>query len=146
MSKKKFEVWNQGKFWHLSQVCRTHIHWDMTFFVETNILNIHLFTILNLTLCCVNMNWSHRKWHNSVIMSPSDLGQVSKFSLVQNLKLFLWHPKDLFSRKNILRKPKYFWKKRVFFGTPFTLILGKDINLNSKLQRWQQLYTCSSSS
>ena len=78
----------------------------MTFFVETNILNIHLFTILNLSLCCVNMNWSHRKWHNSVIMSPSDLRQVSKFSLVRYLKLFLWHPKDLVCRKNVLGEEK----------------------------------------
>ena len=102
----------------------------MTFFVETKILNIHFFTILNLTLCCVNMNWSHRKWHNSVIMNPSDLGQVSKFSLVQYLKLFLWHPKDLFSRKNILRKPKYFLKWERFFLSPF--IIENHIEKNKK--------------
>ena len=70
------------------------------------------------TLCCVNMNWSHGKWHNSVIMSPSDLRQVSKFSLVRYLKLFLWHPKDLGSRKNVLGRPKIFEKVRVFFDHP----------------------------
>ena len=96
----------------------------MTFFVETNILNIHLFTILNLTVCFVNMNWSHRKWHNSVIMSPSDLRQVSKFSLVRYLKLFLWHPKDLFSRKILLRKPKYFLKWQVFLFTHLKSVVG----------------------
>ena len=84
--------------------------------METNILNLHLFTILYLTLCCFNMNWSHRKWHNSVIMSSSDLEQVSKFSLVQCLKLFLWHSKDLVSRKNVLKSQR----KRTFFWTPFT--------------------------
>ena len=31
---------------------------------------------------------SHRKWHNSVTMRSSDLGQVSKFSLVRYLKHF----------------------------------------------------------
>ena len=36
-----------GPFWHLSQVCRTHILWDMTFFVETNFLNIHFFGIFD---------------------------------------------------------------------------------------------------
>ena len=54
-------------------------------------------------------NESHRKWHNSGIMSPSDLGQVSKFSLVRYLKLFLWHPKDLVCRKNVL------WEEKNFF-------------------------------
>ena len=51
-------------------------------------------------------NWSHGKWHNSVIMWPKDLGQDSKFSLIRYLKLFPWHPKDLVSRKNVLEKQK----------------------------------------
>ena len=66
----------------------------------------------------VKINGSHRKWHNSVIMSPSDLGQVSKFSLVQYLKLFLWHPKDLVSRKYVLGETRIFCGQ-VFYLTPF---------------------------
>ena len=63
----------------------------------------------------VKINGSHGKWHNSVIMRSSDLGQVSKFSLVTSLKLFLWHPKDLVSRKNVLGRPKCYFKKRDIF-------------------------------
>ena len=59
----------------------------------------------------VKMHGSHGKWHNSVIMRSSDLGQVSKFSLVTSLKLFLWHPKDSVIRKNIyvFVEPKISW-------------------------------------
>ena len=53
----------------------------------------------------------HKKWHNSECIVSTDLGQVSKFSLVQYLKLFLWHPKDLVSRKNVLKGRR----KRNFF-------------------------------
>ena len=68
----------------------------------------------------VKMDGSHRKWHNSVIMRSSDLGQVSKFSLVRYLKLFLLHPKDLASRKNVLGRPKcYFQKSDIFFVPSF---------------------------
>ena len=74
---------------------------------EEKISSFHckLFT----TMAWVKKNGSQRKWHNSVIMRSSDLGQVSKFSLVKNLKLFLWHAKDLMSRKNVLGETK-FWK------------------------------------
>ena len=48
----------------------------------------------------------HEKCHISVNMSPTDLRQVSKFSLVRYLKLFLWHPKDLVCRKNVLGEEK----------------------------------------
>ena len=49
--------------------------------------------------------------HISVNMSPTDLRQVSKFSLVTSLKLFLWHLKDSVIRKNIyvLWEPKMSW-------------------------------------
>ena len=60
----------------------------------------------------VKLNGSHRKWHNSENMRSSDLGQASKFSLGRYLKLFLWHPKNLASRKNVLGRPK---KKLPFF-------------------------------
>ena len=49
------------------------------------------------------------KGHISVNMSPTDLRQVSKFSLGRYLKLFPWHPKDLVSRKNFLGQPKISW-------------------------------------
>ena len=63
------------------------------------------------------MNWSHGKWHNSVNMCPSDLGQGSKFSLGRYLKLFLWHPKDLVSRKIVLGEQKLFEKVCFFLLT-----------------------------
>ena len=50
----------------------------------------------------------HEKGHNSENMSPTDLRQVSKFSLGRYLKLFPWHPKDLVGRKNILAESKIF--------------------------------------
>ena len=51
----------------------------------------------------------HEICHISVNTSPTDLRQVSKFSLVQYLKLFLRHPKDLVSRKNVLGEEKIFF-------------------------------------
>ena len=44
--------------------------------------------IICVYLAGFKMNGFHRKWHNLVIMCPSDLGQGSKFSLIQYLKLF----------------------------------------------------------
>ena len=74
----------------------------------------------------------HKKWHNSESIVSTDLGQVSKFSLVQYLKLFLWHPKDLVSRKNVLKGRR---KKNIFFGTPFRGKKGrKNVPLNSSSQ------------
>ena len=61
------------------------------------------------------MNVSHEKWHNSMIICPSDLGQGSKFSLIRYLKLFLWHPKDLVSKKNVLGEQNCFEKLCIFF-------------------------------
>ena len=49
----------------------------------------------------------HEKCHISVNTSPTDMRQVSKFSLVPSLKLFLWHPKDLVSSKNVLGEEKF---------------------------------------
>ena len=71
--------------------------------------------IICVYLAGFKMNGFHRKWHNLVIMCPSDLGQGSKFSLIQDLKLFLWHPKDLTSIKNILGEQKLFETKNVGF-------------------------------
>ena len=51
-------------------------------------------------------------------MRSSDLEQVSKFSLVQNLKLFLLHPKDLESRKNVLGRNVIFKKRTFLFAHP----------------------------
>ena len=77
--------------------------WKPTFWTSNFFLQF-------LTLCSwVKMNGSHRKWHNSVNIRSSDLGQVSKFSFGRCLKLFLWHPKDLVSRKNFLGEPKKKW-------------------------------------
>ena len=56
----------------------------------------------------------HEKCHISVNMRPTDLRQVSKFSLVTSLKLFLWHPKDLVSRKKHFKKAKVILKKSAF--------------------------------
>ena len=48
----------------------------------------------------------HEKGHISVNMSPTDLRQVSKFSLGRYPKLFPWHPKDLVGRKICLGESK----------------------------------------
>ena len=58
----------------------------------------------------------HEKCHISVNTSPTDLRQVSKFSLVQYLKLFLRHPKDLVSRKNVLGEEKIFFFISLYIG------------------------------
>ena len=49
---------------------------------------------------------SHKKGHISENMSPTDLRQVSKFSLGRYPKLFPWHPKDLVGRKIFLGESK----------------------------------------
>ena len=54
--------------------------------------------------------------HISVNTSLTDLRQVSKFSLVQYLKLFLRHPKDLVSRKNVLGEEKIFFFISLYIG------------------------------
>ena len=80
----------------------------------------------------------HKKCHISVNMRPTDLRQVSKFSLVQYLKLFLWHPKDLVSRK---RKPKCFWHWTFFLAHPLLISFIQVICIyNTK----RVLYVCSS--
>ena len=58
----------------------------------------------------------HEICHISVNTSPTDLRQVSKFSLVQYLKLFLRHPKDLVSRKNVLGEEKIFLFISLYIG------------------------------
>ena len=58
----------------------------------------------------------HEICHISVNTSPTDLRQVSKFSLVQYLKLFLRHPKDLVSRKNVLGEEKIFFFISLYIG------------------------------
>ena len=58
----------------------------------------------------------HEICHISVNTSPTDLRQVSKFSLVQYLKLFLRHPKDLVSRKNVLGEEKMFFFISLYIG------------------------------
>ena len=63
---------------------------------------IFSFISLGTFFAWVKTNGCYRKWHNSEIISPRDLRQVSKFSFGRYLKLFLWHPKDLASRKNVL--------------------------------------------
>ena len=74
----------------------------------------------------------HKKWHNSESIVSTDLGRVSKFSLVQYLKLFLWHPKDLVSRKNVLKgrrkKNIFFWKKCSFLFSLFLALLKRVFN------------------
>ena len=67
---------------------------------------IFSFNSICIFLASFKMNGFHGKWHNSVIMCPTDLRQGSKFSLVQYLKLIPWHPKDLVSRKNVLEEQK----------------------------------------
>ena len=57
----------------------------------------------------------HEICHISVNTSPTDLRQVSKFSLVQYLKLFLRHPKDLVSRKNVLGEENFFLRFTVYW-------------------------------
>ena len=98
---------NQGKFWHLFQVWRPHNHWVMPFSVRP----IHFKPLKICKTMDVQNVGFHEKCHISVNMCPTDLRQVSKFSLVTSLKLFLWHPKDLVIRKNIyvLREPKISW-------------------------------------
>ena len=64
-----------------------------------------------------------RKWHNSMIICPSDLGQGSKFLLIRYLKLFLWHPKDLVSRKNVLGEQNCFEKACIFFNTLYSNLI-----------------------
>ena len=57
----------------------------------------------------VKMNGSHRKWRNSVITRLSYLGEVSKFSLVQYLKLFLGTQKIYWVEK-CFRRANFFEK------------------------------------
>ena len=76
---------------------------------------ISSFISICIFLAFFKMNRFHGKWHNSVNMCPSDLGQGSKFSLGRYLKLFLWHPKDLVGRKNVLGEQK---KSAFFFDDP----------------------------
>ena len=65
---------------------------------------IFSFYSICIFLASFKMNGFHGKWHNSVIMCPTDLRQGSKFSLIQYLKLIPWHPKDLVSRKKGFRR------------------------------------------
>ena len=87
-----------------------HFSWKSTFWTS------NFWQVLLIFFSWVKMNGSHGKWHNSVIMRSSDLGQVSKFSLVTSVKLFLWDPKDLVSRKNVLGRPKCYFQKGTFFS------------------------------
>ena len=81
---------------------------------------IFSFNSICIFLASFKMNGFHGKWHNSVIMCPTDLRQGSKFSLIRYLKLFPWHPKDLVSRKNVLGEQNLFEKKCWFFCTLFS--------------------------
>ena len=104
--KENFETWPKSLITILSELC--HFLWWPNFYF------------------CAKPGWKlgvwkfvvHQKCHNSESIVITDLGQVSKFSLVQYLNLFLWHPKDLVSRKNVLGETKFFLKNgQVFFVT-----------------------------
>ena len=77
---------------------------------------IFSFNSICIFLASFKMNGFHGKWHNSVIMCPTDLRQGSKFSLIQYLKLIPWHPKDLVSRKKGFRRAE---KVDINFWSPF---------------------------
>ena len=98
--KENFDTCPRSEDLIITELC--HFPWDP--FILTHEKKIN--TCQKLDVQKVGF---HKKGHISVNMSPTDLRQVSKFSLVTSLKLFLWHPKDLVSRKNVLGEPKISW-------------------------------------
>ena len=103
----------------------------------------------------------HEKGHISENMSPTDLRQVSKFSLGRYPKLFPWHPKDLVGRKIFLGESKisilyfYLYISRTFWShgkwDNSVIICPSDLGQGSKfslirylkLFLWHQKYLTS---
>ena len=83
-------------------------------FCEPQIFRHPIFNLFNVKLKILP---SQKKWHNSESIVSTDLGQVSKFSLIRYLKLFPRHQKYLASRKKPLDTAK---KRNVFFRSPFS--------------------------
>ena len=98
---------------------------------------IFSFNSICIFLASFKMNGFHGKWHNSVIMCPTDLRQGSKFSLIQYLKLIPWHPKDLVSRKKGFRRAE---KVDINCDPPFMMVSWKSSIYLQKLG-WNLRYS-----
>ena len=97
-TKENFDTCPRSEGFIITELC--HFLWDQFMLTqhESKFKNCKKMDVQNVIF--------RQKCYISVNMSPTDLRQVSKFSFVQYLKLFLWHPKDLVCRKNVLGEEK----------------------------------------
>ena len=112
-TKENFDTCPRSEGLIITELC--HFLWDQ-FMLTQHKVRIRIVKKMDVQ----NVGF-HEKCHISVNMRPTDPRQVSKFSLVPYLKLFLWHPKDLVGRKNVLGRPKIFEKVTLFLLHPLCL-------------------------
>ena len=118
MSRKSFRYWTKENF-DTSPRSESLVIIELCHFLWDPFILTHEKKVKNCQKLDVQKVRFHEKRYISVNMSPTDLRQVSKFSLVQYLKLFLDTQKNYWVEKT-LGEPN-FLKKWYFFVSPIRI-------------------------